>query len=57
MVAGQAELAGFPVWARPLLSVVLVIPVMQYAVMPVLTRAARGLLYPPRPLELMEGAP
>jgi len=28
---------------------VLVIPLMQYAVMPLLTRAARPFLYPPRP--------
>ena len=45
------HLAGLPVWARPLISVVLVIPLMQYAVMPLLTRAARPFLYPPRPAE------
>jgi antibiotic biosynthesis monooxygenase (ABM) superfamily enzyme len=43
------RLSGLPVWGRPLISVLLVIPVMQYAVMPVLTRAARAFLYPPRP--------
>ncbi|HET9973754.1 MAG TPA: antibiotic biosynthesis monooxygenase [Streptosporangiaceae bacterium] len=42
------RLAGLPLWARPAVSAVLVIPVMQYAVMPVLTRAARGFLYPAR---------
>ena len=46
------RLTGVPVWARPLISVVLVIPVMQYAVMPLLTRAARPFLYPPRPARL-----
>ncbi len=45
------RLAGVPVWARPLISVVLVIPLMQYTVMPLLTRAARPFLYPPRPVE------
>jgi uncharacterized protein len=43
------RLAGVPVWARPVISVVLVIPLMQYAVMPLLTRAARPFLYPSRP--------
>lgn len=42
------RLAGLPVWARPLISVAIVIPLMQYAVMPVLARAARGFLYPAR---------
>jgi uncharacterized protein len=42
------RLAGVPVWARPLISAVLVIPLMQYAVMPLLSRAARAFLYPPR---------
>jgi len=32
------RLASVPVWARPVISVVLVIPLMQYAVMPLLTR-------------------
>ena len=46
------RLAALPVWARPLISVVIVIPLMQYAVMPLLTRVTRGFLYPapaPRP--------
>jgi hypothetical protein len=43
------RLSSVPVWGRPLISVVLVIPLMQYAVMPLLTRAARPFLYPPRP--------
>lgn len=43
------RLAGLPAWARPVISVVLVIPLMQYAVMPLLTRAARPFLYPSRP--------
>jgi antibiotic biosynthesis monooxygenase (ABM) superfamily enzyme len=51
------RLAGFPAWARPLISVLIVIPLMQYAVMPALTRAARGFLYPPRRPEPAEGAP
>jgi len=42
------RLASIPVWARPLISVVLVIPLMQYAVMPLFSRAARPFLYPPR---------
>src|SRR5215472_612645 len=40
------RLAGLPIWARPLVSVLIVIPLMQYAVMPLLTRAARPFLYP-----------
>lgn len=40
------HLAALPVWARPLISVALVIPLMQYAMVPVLARAARGFLYP-----------
>ena len=51
------QLADVPVWARPLISVLLVIPVMQYAVMPALTRAARPFLYPARRPVPMEGAP
>jgi antibiotic biosynthesis monooxygenase (ABM) superfamily enzyme len=51
------RLLGLPLWARPLISVVLVIPLMQYAVMPLLTRAARPFLYPPRPLQLAGSAP
>lgn len=42
------RLAALPAWARPLISVVIVIPLMQYVVMPLLTHAARGFLYPPR---------
>jgi antibiotic biosynthesis monooxygenase (ABM) superfamily enzyme len=40
------RLASLPVWPRPLISVVIVIPLMRYAVMPPLTRATRGFLYP-----------
>ena len=46
------RLAAWPVWARPLISVVIVIPLLQYAAMPLLTRATRGFLYlarAPRP--------
>jgi len=49
--------AGLAVWARPLVSVLLVIPLMLYAVMPLLTRAARQFLYPARDLGLVEDAP
>jgi antibiotic biosynthesis monooxygenase (ABM) superfamily enzyme len=42
------RLTGLPVWFRPAVSAVLVIPVMQYAVMPAMTWAARGFLYPAR---------
>jgi antibiotic biosynthesis monooxygenase (ABM) superfamily enzyme len=45
-------LATLPVWTRSLISMIMVIPLMQYAVMPLLTRATRGFLYPgraPRP--------
>jgi hypothetical protein len=45
------RLAGFPVWVRPVLSVLILIPLMQYAVMPALSRVARGFLYPARPGE------
>jgi antibiotic biosynthesis monooxygenase (ABM) superfamily enzyme len=40
------RLAALPVWARPLISVVIVIPLMQYVVMPALARPARRFLYP-----------
>ena len=40
------HLAGVAAWARPLISAALVIPLMQYAMMPMLTRAARRFLYP-----------
>jgi antibiotic biosynthesis monooxygenase (ABM) superfamily enzyme len=43
------RLAGLPAWGRPLIAAALVIPLMQYAVMPALNRAARGLLYPAGP--------
>jgi antibiotic biosynthesis monooxygenase (ABM) superfamily enzyme len=43
--AGPAP-AAEPV-ALVLISVAIVIPLMQYAVMPLLTRATRGSLYPP----------
>lgn len=50
------RLAGLAVWARPLISVVIVIPLMQYAVMPLMTRAARPILYPARPGQPLKGA-
>jgi hypothetical protein len=40
------HLARVPAWGRPLISAAVLIPLMQYAVMPGLTRAARGFLYP-----------
>jgi antibiotic biosynthesis monooxygenase (ABM) superfamily enzyme len=43
------HLAGLPAWARPLISAAVVIPLMQYAMMPMLTRAARRFLYPAPP--------
>ena len=51
------RLAALPVWARPLISVLIVIPLLQYAVMPPLTRAARPFLYPPQRPAPPEGAP
>ncbi len=42
------HLDGMPAWGRPLISAAVLIPLMQYAVMPVLTWAARGFLYPRR---------
>jgi len=42
------HLEGMQAWSRPLMSAAVLIPLMQYAVMPVLTRAARGFLYPGR---------
>ena len=42
------RLAALPVWGRPLVSVLILIPLMQYVVMPALSRAARGFLYPGR---------
>ena len=49
------RLTGLPVWARPLISVLILIPLMQYVVMPALSRAARGFLYPARPGEPEDG--
>jgi hypothetical protein len=43
------HLAGLPAWARPLISAAVVIPLMQYAMMPMLTRAACRFLYPAPP--------
>ena len=51
------HLAGVPVWGRPLISAAALIPLMQYAVMPVLTRAARGFLYPGRLPTAPDSAP
>ena len=51
------RLSGLPVWGRPLIAVVLVIPLMQYVVMPLLTRVARPFLYPPRPAQPAAGPP
>jgi uncharacterized protein len=42
------RLTGVPIWARPLIVTPVLIAAMQYAVMPVLTSVARGLLYPTR---------
>lgn len=49
------RLAWLPVWGRPLISVVIVIPLMQYVVMPPLTRYARGFLYPSAASKPVEG--
>ena len=51
------HLAGLPVWVRPLISAAALIPLMQYAVMPLLTRAGRRFLYPPMPAQHAEGPP
>jgi antibiotic biosynthesis monooxygenase (ABM) superfamily enzyme len=40
------RLAGLPIWTRPVISVLIVIPLMQCLVMRALTRPARGFLYP-----------
>jgi antibiotic biosynthesis monooxygenase (ABM) superfamily enzyme len=48
--------AALPAWALPLISVVIVTSLMQYVVMPPLTHAARGLLYPPRAPQPTGGA-
>lgn len=42
------HLAGLPAWARPLIAAVMVIPLMHYAMMPVLTRVARRFLCLPQ---------
>ena len=47
---------GLPVWVRPLVSVQIVIPLLQYAVMPLPTRAARPFVYPARAGQPLEGA-
>ena len=47
------RLAGIAVRARPPISVVIVIPLMRYAVM---TRAARPVLYPARASRALRGA-
>ncbi len=51
------RLTALPVWARPLLSVLAVIPLMQYAVMPAVTRALRGFLYSTRMTGPLGAAP
>jgi len=51
------HLTGVPIWSRPLISAAVLIPLMQYAVMPVLTRAARGFLYPGRLSAAADSAP
>jgi uncharacterized protein len=42
-------LASLPLWSRTVVVTPVLIVVMQYAVMPALTRAARGFLYPAAP--------
>jgi antibiotic biosynthesis monooxygenase (ABM) superfamily enzyme len=51
------HLTGVPTWGRPLISAAVLIPLMQYAVMPVLARAARGFLYPGRLPAAADSAP
>jgi antibiotic biosynthesis monooxygenase (ABM) superfamily enzyme len=51
------HLAGLPAWARPLISASILIPLMQYAVMPNLTRVTRAFLYPGKPWVAAEGPP
>lgn len=51
------HLAGVPAWGRPLISAAALIPLMQYAVMPVLTRVTRGFLYPARLPAAPDSAP
>jgi uncharacterized protein len=40
------HLTSAPAWGRPLIAACLMVPLMQYAVMPTLTRLTRGVLYP-----------
>ena len=49
------RLSALLLWARPLVFVVIVIAFMQYAVMPLLTRAVRLFLYPAPAGEPLEG--
>jgi antibiotic biosynthesis monooxygenase (ABM) superfamily enzyme len=42
------HLSALPAWGRPLVAAALIVPLMQYGVMPALTRLARGLLYTDR---------
>jgi antibiotic biosynthesis monooxygenase (ABM) superfamily enzyme len=42
------HLTALPVWGRPLIAASLIVPLMQYGVMPALTRLTRGLLYTDR---------
>lgn len=51
------HLGSVPVWARPLIAAAGLIPLMQYAVMPILTRVTRGFLYPVEPLPAAKGSP
>jgi len=51
------HLAWAPAWGRPLISAALLIPLMQYAVMPVLARAAHSFLYPRRLPAAPDSAP
>ena len=50
------HLAGVPGYARPLISASILIPLMQYAVMPTLTRVTHGFLYPEQ-MWVAPGAP
>jgi uncharacterized protein len=40
-------LVGLPIWSRALIVTPVLIPFMQYVIMPVLTKLTRGFLYPP----------
>ena len=51
------HLAGLPAWARPLISASILIPLMQYAVMPNLTRVTRGVPLPGQLWVAAEGPP